>query len=88
MGKDTFSEERAQELFGPTIERMVKIQRYIPSWVLKFVGFPCWFSAVFTMVVFQGMTTSERVIYGMIPAMIGTVCGMILMMRECPPSSH
>lgn len=84
MIKDIFSEENMQKYavaVGAAVDR-------VPSWALKIIGFPCWFSAVFTFFfAFQGMTTSQRIIYGMIPAVVGSICGLILMIRTGPPSS-
>jgi len=88
MIRKIFSEENMQRRLGPIVDRIAKIERQIPSWTLKLIGFPCWFSAAFTgLIAFQGMTTSQRIIYGMIPAIVGTICGMILMIRMGPSNS-
>jgi len=82
-----WSEKEMRQRFGPAVEAVVRFFGRIPSWLLKLVGFPCWTSTIITMLSISGITTWQAIVFGIIPALIGTACGMTLMLRQGPPDS-
>ena len=77
-------ERKMQRLLSPAVEVIINFFAWTPMWLLKLVGFPCWASAVVTLLVFgpRQLSTTQFLIFGVGAALVGTVCGMALLIKQ------
>ncbi len=62
-------------------ERSFKVMMRLIFQASIVLGLLCWASAVLTMLVFFNETTlSQKIIFGAVPAFVGTLCGMVFML--------
>jgi hypothetical protein len=64
------------------VEAVIMFFQWTPNWLLTIVGFLCWASAVHTMFTHNdAIVPWQGFVFGMGAALVGTACGMALMIK-------